>query len=231
MRPLPGIRRDVAALLTAAVAGSAGCSSPGRARIVTPDEARNVQNAWRNFRDRNLTPPNIRLLYDARLSRTGIALSGSLAVNDRPGRGFTAALSDEFGLRIFSASWDGEDLTFDESAASPGAIADEWRRRFRGAISPRSLSLLFVGVPDDAVPDAVAGVGGGFSLFWSGPGIRCDLDSESGLPKRAYFGRSGERVEVALAFESGDVPSSLVIEARGGSRVRLRLVSAERGSS
>lgn len=210
------------------------CATPGRFVPVPALEAAQLLKKWGAFQRRALAGGKQELFYRAEASRHGLGLSGTLSVLDDPGKLLLLRVEGPLGIPLARADWDGRNTTV-ETFSGKHRVRKEadnasFGRAFGIPLSARSLSLLFLGVPESLPPESLLSNGGETRYLWSGGALSCDFDNARGLPLRVVSRGQGNEVEVRYLDWSGPLPSRIRLDVASGGSAELDLIQANLSS-
>jgi len=185
---------------------------------------------WESCRADVLARPPLERFYDARARRSVLSGTFVAAVRDDPGRSLSVVVEGPLGVPVARANWDGERTVVERSGGAAERFSDEAPLADIGVpLSARVLSLLLVGLPDTARPDAIELTGDAAWLTFRGSAIACEFDPAQGRVRRVLSLAHGRRVEIRYGGWEGGVPSRVAIKVSGGGSADLVAKAGDSG--
>lgn len=169
--------------------------------------------AWRDAVRRADSLPPSRLLYDARFGRTGVQMSGTLAVVATP-ENLRATATGPFGSAL--------------AQYENGAL------RFKGReplfLDPDLLRGALAGIWKDGPPTIVGSSGADRLLRWNGQGVTAEAVFDVTAARVKSLRVTGAHGEVSVVFSGAFDPWPRVVElseTKSGQHLRLKRVAIE----
>ena len=222
-----------ASLVAAAFLLLASCATRPSTRPATAQESENLLRAWGEYRRSALERGPMELFYDARVSRSVVSMSGTLAVRDDPGRSLVLRVEGPFGAPLARADWDGKETRV--FVAGPRgkertiAGDEDLSRELGFPVTAAGLSLLLYGLPDGEAPESTELAGERAWFSWKGGAVRCDFDAASNRVGTVISRGDRDSVEVRFLEWSGGMPSRIRMRSSRGGSARLALRPGDSG--
>ena len=209
----------------------ASCATRPAARPATAEESAKLLAAWGDYRRAALARGPMELFYDAEVSRSIVAMSGTLAVRDDPGKTLALRVAGPLGLPVARADWDGAETKIVLSGSHPRekTIAGDadLSRELGFPVTAAELSMLLYGLPDAGAPEKTELAGSRARFSWKGGALRCDFDPSSGRVETIVSRGERDSVEVRFLEWNAGMPSRIRIRTSRGGAARLALRSAD----
>jgi hypothetical protein len=224
----PKFRLAAAAILIVSVFDS--CATRPALRPATAEESVRLLEAWELYRQAAVARGPMELFYEAQVSKRFLAVSGSLAVRDDPGRTLALRVEGPLGLPVARADWDGEETKVFVAGSRAGErtlSGDEDLSRALGIpVTAAQLSWLLYGLPDGTAPESAELAGERAWFSWYGGSLRCDFDPSSRRVGTVLCRGARDSIEVRYLDWQSNLPSRIRIKASRGGGADLTLRSA-----
>lgn len=223
-----------AGLAVVAILFLASCATQPAARPATAQESAKLLETWSEYRRMALSRGPMELFYDAEVSRHVVAISGTLAVRDDPGKTLALRVEGPLGLPLARADWNGEETKVFVSGSRKGEQTitgdADLSRELGVPVTAAELSLLLFGLPDGASPETTELAGQRAWFSWKGGMLRCDFDLSSNRVGTVISRGDRDSVEIRFLDWSAGLPSRIRIKTSRGGGASLALRSADPSS-